>query len=400
MRLKSSSVFILALIVVSLLIAGCTTNNTQPLPKAPGTPAPNTAPQGSGLPLRLNGDTLTFGPFSSFNRGIDYFWLADGKRMLVCVSAQDAGQQLWLVDVPQKASRMLREARQAEAIFPLGFAGPEKVVIIEIPRDPGGKNAIYTVDFSANSTKVQLVAEVPGRAKRQAITRDGKYVTVHHTDGASGKLTRLDTSTNTAKELVAGLPIDDGLYPVWFSPDGTQAAMPERSGSGRETRIKLVNLLTGETRTTQYFVRALDTVKWSDDGKYFAFKVADGSHKMMESGDFYVVLSQKLRIASSNGSVVKDASVPQGRLVGDIAWLNSTTLVARERKSVSEAGLSWVVGLDGVFAAAQPAQAAVLSEPLSYPMPKGSSSAYTASVRGWQDQGRAPSQELIIMPKK
>ncbi|NPV69391.1 MAG: hypothetical protein HPY55_01940 [Firmicutes bacterium] len=352
---------------------------------------------------------------------MDWFWLKDGQRLIVTMETASATQQgpapggpgagpepepviqLWLVGAATGESRLLREVKGLDAMFPVAWNGAESVVCLDLPAAQGQPTKLTVTDFSGGKASSRSVADLQGTLRSHAATPDGRLISIHLGTRDGGEIRRINTADGSTKDLITGLPVWDGLYPVWFSPDGRSAAMPDPRNGGRPWRLRLLSIVTGELKHVDPYLDLIDFVRWSPDGRHLAFKVADGSHKLIDVADFSSVLSPKVRVLDETGKVVREFDMAKGHFIGDIEWLDENTLVLGERKSAQEDGPAWVAGLqstgDGLKPAA-PAQAAILKDrPDTYPMPKrGSSSKFKVTVRSWQDQGKAPSEELIITP--
>jgi hypothetical protein len=141
--------------------------------------------------------------------------------------------------------------------------------------------------------------------------------------------------------------------------------------------------------------------------------VAHPYHKLVEMGDSWLVLSPKVRVLEPSRKLVRDTdfvagefNVATGHYVGGIDWLDDKTLILAERAGAEaeQQGPVWVADLgaaDSGLKPATPAQMAALEErPYAYPMEKGSSDRFKVTVRSWQEQGKAPSEELTVAPLK
>ncbi len=407
--------------LMASVVAGCAVRRTpEPVPPAPsgekppqpGRPAvsPQTdqAPAGEAqpgqaqVPFRKDGDRTIFGPISSWARGIDWFWCKDGRRLIV--TAENEGiHRLWLIDAATGESKVLREAKGIDAIFPVGWTGDESIVCMEMAGQFEQPTAITVTEFSGDKTATRKLAEFTGRAKRHAMTPDGLFLVVHLDAATGGKIWRLNTSDGSASDLIKGLPIWDGLYPVWFSPDGRNAVMPEPKKDSSQRRLRLLNLVEGRVTSIDPYLEYVYEVTWSPSGKNFAHKVAAGNHKLVETGDMYFLLSPTVRVIDASGKVVRQFSVPQGHLAGQIAWLDDETLVIKEMKDLEDReGPVWLARTGGEMRPATVDEARALErDPYPpYPMSKGASERFKVEVRSWQDQGKAPSQEIIITSAK
>lgn len=398
---KTALLYTLVTIMVTVLLTSCT--GGAPAPRTPGSgkgenSSERAQPATLSLPYYTEGSKTIYGPFSSWVRGVDWFWCEDGKRLILTME-KDGAMQLWLLNADSKESRLLREVRGLDAMFPV-WIGPDRLITLDLPKNPSDKTRVALVDFAIPETSVKIAGEFPGRAKQHAVTKDGRFMSVHVDTPQGGKIWRLDISKGLAVDLVTGLPLNDGLYPVWFSPDGMAAAMPEITSNGRATRLKIVNLLTGEIKATKFSHPLIDTVHWSNHGKYLAYKLADGTHKTVLESDFYIVLSSKVRVLDTNGLVVRDLSLPGGRRARDIAWVDDNMIVLGDLRNASET--AWVARLDnGTVETAKPEQASLLGQRAAdYPMSKGKSPFFDVSRRTRQDPGKAQTEELIVTPKK
>jgi hypothetical protein len=219
--------------------------------------------------MRREGGAIVFGPFSSWNRGVDWFWLRDGRRLIVTMETASASSrsasgegsptqgiepvvQMWLIDAVSGESRLLRDEKGLDAMFPVAWTGDESLACIDLPAASGQPVRVTVTDFSGGRTSSRKVAEFSGTFKNHTATRDGRFVSVHVGrigQSGGGQILRIDTAEGSAKPVATNLPIWDGLYPVWFSPDGRYAAMPEPTNGGRPWRLRLLDIASGQIRS-------------------------------------------------------------------------------------------------------------------------------------------------------
>ncbi|MEW6242942.1 MAG: hypothetical protein AB1497_01465 [Bacillota bacterium] len=390
-------------LLISGLLSGCGTGNpprTEPPSKNdPASTRPRFGAQGPKLPFRHEDGKTILGPFSSWVRGIDWFWCRDGQTILLTVE-KDGSLQLWLIDAGSGDSLLLREAEGLDAMFPVAWYGSGAVVTLDLPRVPQHLTRVTVTDFSGEKVFSRTAGEYEGWSKSHAATSDGRLLSVHLDTPQGGKIWQVDISAGTSTDLLQGLPSWDGLYPVWFSPDGRHAVMPEPDSAG-QMRLRLLDLVNGDVKALEPVLDSVDIVRWSASGNAFAYKVADGSHRTDINGESWSILSPRIRVISASGEIVEELVLPDGQLADNLAWLDEKSLVISTRTAAEEYGPTWTVTLGSGFKKATPEQSRVFEERIfPYPMDKGTSSRYSVEIRFWQDPGKAPTEELIITPLK
>ncbi|MGE5485476.1 MAG: hypothetical protein ACM3X4_10705 [Ignavibacteriales bacterium] len=315
-------------------------------------------------------------------------------------SESEGIHRLWLIDAATGQSRLLREVSGIDAMFPVGWTGDESITCMDLAREPDQPSTISVTTFSSGGSTTRKIGEFTGWPGQHVATPDGRYFAVHLSAPEGGKVWRLDTFDGSSADLLSGLPTWDGLFPVWFSPDGRSAVMPEPKEDSDLQRLRLLNLENAAVTSIDPYFEIIDHVAWSPGGARFAHKVAAGDYRTVEAGDSYMVLSRNIRVITSEGKVLREIALPQGCLVGAVAWIDDESLVLRESTDAQDvSGPIWFARVSGELRQASPGEAQAFDrEQRPYPMAKGRSDRFEVSVRTWQDPGKAPSEELIVAP--
>ncbi len=356
-------------------------------------------PKPPSIPVSRDGDGIVLGPFSGWVRGVDWFWMPDGQMLILTAEkhsqiADEPVMQLWVVDASSGDSRLLREAQNTQAIFPIAFLD-DSVLCIEIAHGSEHKNLITAVSTGERDTTV--LVEFEGFFKRHAVTPDAQYVSVYYTGREGGRIIRVNTADGVTTELVSALPLSDGLFPVWFSPDGRTAVMPETEYATRPFFVTLLNLITGEKRSLELGKEPVEWINWSPSGDKFAYKVTDGRHKRVDLGESTIVLSPQVRVLDNTGSPLALIEMVSGRLAGAIGWYDEHTLVIGEGESVTETFPVWTATLDGEMRRATASEAEVLQHSaVPFPMERGESAEFSVQHESWHEQGSPPQHEIHI----
>lgn len=381
----------LSIFLLVALVSGCSAVASEP---------PKPEAHKPGIALRKSGDAIILGPFSSWQRGIDWFFMPDGKRIILTTEKSGvrepgvapSAMQLWLVEAETGGLKLLREAPGAQAIFPIAYKG-ESVVCIELPAEPEAKALVTVTDTSGESS---TLGEFTGRLMRHAVTADASIVSIYYQTRDGGRIWQIDTRNESERELVSELPLGDGLFPVWFSPDGSTAVYPESEYGKKPFKVTFLDLITAQKNTVELGQDPIDWLYWSPSGGKCAYKMTDGKHQIAQWAETMLTLSPKIGILDRNGNKLSSVTVPGGRLAGDIAWINETTFAFGELKGLSERGLAWVA-TGGKVTQATEEQAAYLDRRATpFPMPKGKSNEFEVTLRNWQHNGETPSEELTI----
>lgn len=348
------------------------------------------------LPYRSEGRGTVFGPFSSWVRGVDWFWHRDGKSLVVTAEQEGSGR-LWVIDAPTSQSWLLRDVPGAQAIFPVGWLGLDELVCIELPSGRDQVTNVTVTDISGRGSRT--VGGLDGRLLRHEMTSDGRFLAVHANTQDGGTIIRFDVSEGSSVDVATGLPIWDGLFPVWFSPGGLHAAMPEYDGDGKY-RLLVLELASGQMQPVTPYLELIGPAFWAPGGERLAYKVADGQHEILETEAMSDILSPKVRVLTADGGLVDEFMVPEGHLVRDVIWLDGETLLLGTATGTQGWGLAFQARIGGAVEPADPDQQRILEEGVSrpYPMAKGSSESYRVETRHWQDEGKAPCEELVIIP--
>ncbi len=359
-----------------------------------------TSSSSNGLPFRRDGDAIVFGPFSSWARGIDWFWCGDGVRLIMTVESEGTNS-LWLIDAGTGRSNLLRKVTGIDAIFPVSWAGDESVVCIDLAREFDQSSVVSVTAFSDGKGATRSIGEFTGWLKRYAATPDGGCITIHFHGADGGCIRRISTLDGSFCDLLSGLPTWDGLFPVWFSPDGRTAVIPEPGEDSSMRRLQILDIEDGGLTSIDPYMEIIDSIAWNPGGSRFAHKMASGDYRMVETGDSYMILSGNVRIVTSEGRVLREIHLPRGHAVGEMAWLDDESLVLREMKDGQDmSGPVWFARMDGEVRPAETDEARAFEiDPWQYPMPKGRSGRFTVGVRSWQDPDKPPSQELAITPR-
>ena len=207
----------------------------QPTPILEETPDPNGSTECALDPV--------FGPLAWQTE--DFFkWSPDGSRVLFNLRRGYVGVPLWVADMEGTYVREVVDTMPEDSYWDL--IGP--MVFFDASPD-GSRLAYSTCQYPEDS----------GPKKSTYDRADYDYeIVISNIDGTGvTRLTENDYLDN---------------FPVW-SPDGTRLAYltnMEEGSSGRQTRLNVLTLETGETRTYSPHNLELDPPVWSPDGRRIA----------------------------------------------------------------------------------------------------------------------------------
>ena len=372
------------MLLLLMLVVSCASTPTDEEP----------AYTGPSLAFERQDDALVFGPFASTPRGTDYFWLPGGQELLLVVPA-DTSYELWLIDPGTGDSRLLRTAT-VEALFPIAWRGSNALLSLDIGDSNMAFNVAETTWNQASSSTTTLLPG-SGRAIQHAVSADARWVSIFASGPDGGQIVRLDTEDESIVTLRQHLPSWDGLFPVWFSPDGLHAVLP--TGGSWPLDLELLSIPTGRAHTFTTALSDCDRIFWNTSGTVFAYKYADGRHRVCTLSDMNLVLSRSVRIHDTAGDLVWDIELPHQGSIGDLHWLDEGHLLLVESDSEEYREKAfWVADLASHQVREATAQEAELRFDYSpYPMPKGESTYRLEIEQLPQDEG-TPSELVRIMP--
>ncbi|MGE5484633.1 MAG: hypothetical protein ACM3X4_06420 [Ignavibacteriales bacterium] len=307
------------------------------------------------------------------------------------------------------ASSLLYREEDLDAIFPIGWAGPARVVCLDLSRHRTGElmtpMTLKVVDFSGDRAESRILATLNGRLCGACVTPGGGFACIYYMDSPrTARLMRVDVLTGRRVDLVKDrLAANDFVLPVWFSPDGRSAAMLEFARFGGPCRLTFLDFVQGRTRSVGPNLQVIDWVSWNPGGTHVAHKVADGTHKTVEGLEATVVVSPKVRILDRTGNVVRFVDLPTGELIESLAWKDDETLIlwevakTRNLPEVNQ-GPAWVVSLAGAPRPAGPGEAQPFYPEGGLSMSHGRSPRYRVEEHWWRGSAGEYLNEINVMP--
>lgn len=344
-----------AILVIAVLAGGCGRAPEEPAQgdRLPGerTPADirpsELAPSpDSSIRATRSGDRVLIGPLVSDSRSPEFFWSPGGRW----VAFTDGEGNLWRVAPDGADLKLLLRPRERVfeghpeqgMVLPLAWRGEERL-LVGVVGYPGAGDTEFTVaSIDLESGRAERHGSIPtgmyrGHPKWWKVSSDQRYVTLHvhgvkpDYNGLVSitELWIVDVEASQARRLVTDLPSWDGLYSVYFSPDGQKVAYPRESGSGM--RLFVLDVAQGIEAEIPVDTVFVDRVVWSRDGRYLAYAIGvEGRYQRYDDMDWSTLLGTFVQVATADGAPVGRLEVEGRYVMAGPYWLPEGRLLVSE----------------------------------------------------------------------